>query len=575
MAYEPDLPEIIRAARGEKPTDLLLTNGRIVNVFSGEIYKNDIAIHQGCIVGIGDYQGIKKVDLKGAFVTPGLIDGHMHIESSLVDPAEFARAVVPMGTTTVIADPHEIANVRGIEGIKYILRTNKVAPLDIFAMIPSCVPATNLETSGATLTAEDMIASFTKDRVLGLGELMDFPAVLDQDPYILKKIQAAQMKRIDGHAPGVTGKDLQAYIAAGASSDHECTNVEEAREKLRLGMYIMIREGSVTQDMKALIPLVSSVNLNRCFLVTDDREPIHLLEEGHMNFLVRKAVSLGLDPVAAVSLASKNTAEYFRLKNFGAIAPGYVADLVVVQDLESFSAQMVFKRGVLVAREGKPLFQISKVDALSVSNTVDMKPLSPADLAIEARGDQGRVIGVLPGKIITEKLWLQLRIENDQVLSDPSRDILKLCVIERHHASGNLGLGLVRGLGLKKGAIGSSVAHDSHNIIAAGVTDSDILLAVNEIARIGGALVVVADGEVLSRLPLPIAGLMSDQPLPWVKDRLKEMYRIVKELGGVPEDPFMALSFLALPVIPELKLTDKGLVDVAAFRITSLFEPLG
>jgi adenine deaminase len=567
-----DLNEIIRAALGEKRVDLLIKNARIVNVLSGEIYPAHIAVDGGLIVGFGDYQAAHVLDLEGKFVAPGFIDGHMHMESSMIEPTEFSRVVIPKGTTTVVVDPHEIANVRGIEGIKYILRANKVVPLDIYAMVPSCVPATPLETSGACLTAEDIGPSFTVDRILGLGELMDFPGVLDKNPHVLHKLNVKGVKRIDGHAPGVSGKNLYAYIAAGAVSDHECTTHDEALEKLRLGMYIMIREGSVTRDLDALLPLVTPVNMRRCMFVTDDREPIDLMNEGHMNFVVKKAISRGMDPTVAIAMATINTAEYFGLKNIGAVAPGYIADLIVIKDFKDFEITHVFKKGRLVASEGKPLFTMQRLDPTPVMNTVRLPQLSPDSFRVEAKGEYINVIGLVPHQIITRKLRMKAKIVNGEAVSDPENDVLKMVVVERHNATGNIGKSFITGFGIKKGALASTVGHDSHNLIILGANDSDMLAAAKRIGEIHGGQVVVVDGKVLAELPLPIGGLMSDMSLEEVKERLDKLDEVTTALGATTQHPFMTLSFMALPVIPELKVTDKGLVDVNKFDFIDIFQ---
>lgn len=567
-----DLAAIIMAARGEKKVDLLFVNGQVINVLSGEVYPSSVAVHDGLVVGFGEYQANQVIDLAGKTLCPGFIDGHMHLESSMVTPVEFAKVVVPRGTTTVVADPHEIANVRGIEGIKYILRASKVVPLDIYGMVPSCVPATPLETSGCVLSAEDLQPSFAKDRILGLGELMDFPGVLNKDPHVLRKIGASGGMRVDGHAPGVSGKDLYAYIAAGAVSDHECTTYEEAHEKLRLGMYIMIREGSLTRDLEALLPLVTPVNMRRCMFVTDDRHPVDLMAEGHIDNMVRRAVKLGLDPAVAVSMASINTAEYFGLKNLGAIAPGFMADLLVVDNIRDFKVEQVYKHGRLVAANGQALFQVTAVDPAKVVNTVNFKPFTAADLAIPAGEGPANVIGLIPDQIVTRRLRLDPKVVDGLVVSDTELDILKLVVVERHHATGNIGKGLIQGFGLKRGALASTVGHDSHNLIMVGTNDQDMLVAASAILEMQGGQVAVVDGQVIGRLPLPIAGLMSDRPLVEVRDQLEEMLRCASFMGDKTGNAFMTLSFMALAVIPELKVTDLGLVDVTAFKIISIFD---
>lgn len=566
-----DLAEIIRASLGEKRVDLLLKNARIVNVLSGEIYLDDVAIDGGLVVGFGEYEAVQILDLGGKYLTPGFIDGHMHMESSMIEPTEFCRVVLPRGTTTVVVDPHEIANVRGIEGIKYILRANKVLPLDIYAMVPSCVPATPLETSGACLSAEDISPSFTKDRILGLGELMDFPGVLDKNPHVLHKLNVKGIKRIDGHAPGVSGKHLYAYIAAGAVSDHECTTYEEALEKLRLGMYIMIREGSVTRDLDALLPLVTPVNMRRCMFVTDDREPVDLLNEGHMNFVVRKAIHSGMDPTVAIAMATINTAEYFGLKNVGAIAPGYIADLLVIDNFDDFNVTHVFKKGQLVARNQKPSFTIHRLDPTPVMNTVNLPPIDKNTFKIEAKGEYINVISLIPDQIVTRKLKMKAKIEDGEAVSDTENDILKMVVIERHNATGNVGKSFVNGFGIKKGALASTVAHDSHNLIILGTNDDDMVTAAQRVKELQGGQVIAIDGEIKAELPLPLGGLMSDLSLEEVKAKLDKFDEITRKIGSKVPHPFMTLSFMALPVIPELKVTDKGLVDVNKFDFIDIF----
>jgi adenine deaminase len=566
-----DLADVIRASLGEKKVDLILKNARIVNVLSGEIYQDDVAVDNGLIVGFGDYSAQNVIDLEGKYLTPGFIDGHMHMESSMIAPTEFSRVVIPSGTTTVVVDPHEIANVRGIEGIKYILRTNKRVPLDIYAMIPSCVPATPLETSGAKLTADDIKPSFTKDRVLGLGELMDFPGVLDKNPHVLLKLNVKGIRRIDGHAPGVSGKHLYAYIAAGAVSDHECTTYEEALEKLRLGMYIMIREGSVTRDLDALLPLVTPVNMRRCMFVTDDREPADLLHEGHMSFVVKKAIQNGMDPTVAIAMATINTAEYFGLSHIGAIAPGYIADLLVIDDFHNFKISRVFKRGELVAENGEALFEVEPVDPAPVMNTVNLPSLSPEMFRIEGKGEFINVIGLIPKQIVTQKIRMKAKIVNGEAVADPENDILKMVVVERHNATGNIGKSFITGFGIREGALASTVGHDSHNLIILGANDEDMVTAAKRVQELQGGQVVVVNGEVKAELPLPIGGLMSDLPLAEVYERIEELDRVTKEIGSKIPHPFMTLSFMALPVIPELKVTDRGLVDVGKFDFIDIF----
>ena len=562
------LEKLIAVARGEVPADLLLTNARIVNTFTAEIEKGNVAICQGRIAGIGDYHEARQtIDLKGKYLAPGLINGHIHIESSMLHIAEYAKAVVPRGTSTIVTDLHEIANVAGLRGIRYLMDCARRLPLDCYFMAPSCVPATHLETAGAELGARELQIALKWKNVIGLGELMNFPGVLMRDPQVLKKVKLSKGKVIDGHAPGVSGKDLNAYLTAGVSSDHESTAIEEGREKLRRGMYLMIREGSSEKNLDELLPLVTDKTYKRCFFVTDDRTCADLLREGDIDAVVRKALAKGLDPIRALQMATINTAEHFKLRQVGAVAPGYIANLIVIDDLSKLSVDIVFHKGKLVAQKGKALFSASWRSDPKITHSVNIKPFIIEALKILASKKSLPIIEIVPGQIITKSIKAEPKVKDGFVVPDTERDILKLVVVERHKATGNIGLGLVKGFGLKKGALGSSIAHDSHNIIAVGTNDQDIFAAVKEIERLEGGLVAAAGGKIKGSLALPIAGLLSEEPLEAVVSKLEELQKIAAGLGCVLPSPFATLSFLALAVIPELRLTDKGLVDVVAFKL--------
>ena len=558
--------DLIAVARGEAPADLVLKNAQIVNTFTGEIERASVAVHQDRIAGVGDYrQGKEVLDLEGAYLCPGLIDGHVHPESSYLHPAEYAMAVVPRGTAAIITDLHEIAHVAGLEGLRFFLRWSKRLPLDLFLLAPSCVPATPLETAGASLGPQEIKRALGWKGVLGLGEMMNFPGVLAGDSQVLEKLSAARGKVRDGHAPGLGGKDLNAYIASGISSDHETTTYEEGQEKLRRGMWLMLREGSSEKNLEALLPLVTDNTYHRCLLVVDDRTCGDLLREGDMDAVVRRAIALGLDPVRAVVLASLNPARRFGLEGYGAIAPGYVANLIAVRDLKEFRVDLVFHHGRLVAREGRPLF--SPRPGRALASTMKVRPFAIEDLKLPASRAPLPVIQLIPGQILTRKIELALKIDGGEVVPDPQNDILKAVVVERHRATGNIGLGLVKGFGLQEGALASSVAHDSHNIVAVGASDADLHAAIQEVIRLGGGLVVAGRGKALASLPLAIAGLLSDLPLEEVAARLERLQALARGLGCPLPSPFATLSFIALPVIPQLRLTDKGLVDVASFQI--------
>jgi len=567
-----ELTEIIDAAAGRIPCDLLLKNGRIVNVFSGEIVPGCVAVHGGCIMAMEETPSKRVIDLDGRTIAPGFIDAHVHIESSMVTVSQYARAVVPQGTTSAVIDPHEIANVLGREGIRAMMDSAKGGPLDVFVMVPSCVPATGMETSGASLSAEDIASFYPEPTVLGLAEMMNFPGVLFKDPEVLEKIRTAKNGRIDGHAPGLTGRNLSAYIAAGIGSDHECTTVEEAREKIRKGMCVFIREGTAAKNLETLLPLVRAENADRFAFCTDDRHPFDLLRQGHLNYLIRRAVELGLDPVIAVRMATWNPARHFGLRDRGAVAPGFIADLAILDDLRSMKVRMVLKNGQVVAESGvlDPRFVSAvKVEAIP---SLRVKSFGIDRFEIKSEGSKKlRAIRMIPNQIVTRTEWILPKTENGRVMSDPESDVLKIAVIERHRATGNVGVGMVRGFGLKRGALGSSVAHDSHNLIVVGTSDADLRTAADALIRMQGGLVAVDKGEVLGELPLPVAGLMTSEPIETVSERLEALKQTARSMGCAVEDPFMQLSFLALPVIPELKLTDRGLFDVVQFKPVSLF----
>jgi adenine deaminase len=566
------LEELIMAARGKIKVDLVLKNCRLINVLSHEIYETEIAIFDEKIVGIEPgYEGREVIDLGKMFVAPGFIDGHVHIESSMVEVPQFTRAVLPLGTTSVVTDPHEIANVLGYEGIRYMMDSSKYNPLNVFFMLPSCVPSTPLETAGSTLRAFDIFPFLREKWVLGLAEIMNFPGVLAADPEVLDKLKISQDKRIDGHAPGLSKMDLSGYIITGISSDHECTTIPEAQEKLRKGMYIMIREGTGTKNLRDLLPLVTKENCRHCFFVTDDRHPDDILEEGHINFMIKTAIQEGLDPIMAIQMATLNTAEYFGLKELGAIAPGKFADMVVIDDLENFNIKKVFKNGKMVAMNGIPIYEQVVRPRATLRGSVNIRWLEGGEFDIPAQGNRGRVIGIVKDQIFTRELIENVKIENNMVVSDTINDILRLYVVERHHGSGRIGKGLIKGFGLKSGAVALTVAHDSHNIVVVGVETAAIVQAVIQLNKMGGGIAITSPNGVLNSFELPIAGLMSNKPIEYVSQKIKEMNKLLNECGVPLSDPLMTLSFMALPVIPQLKLTDLGLVNVDQFKIVDLF----
>jgi adenine deaminase len=569
--WQQRLARRLEAARGDRPVDLLFRRGKVVNVFTGELDSTSVAVFDGVVVGFGERQANETVELDGGILAPGFIDGHFHLESSLLTPAEFARAVLPHGTTTVVADPHEIANVAGIAGVQFMLEASEDIGLEVFYMAPSCVPATHLETAGAELSGDDIEKLAQHRRVLGLAEVMNFPGVIMGDEIILDKLERFLDKIIDGHSPGLSGAQLDAYLCGGIGSDHECTRLEEAREKLAKGMHIMLREGSQARDLEALAPLVTAQTKQRCMLVSDDCHPEDLLEQGHMNRVLKRAMELSIDPITAIQLVSLNPARYFGRRTLGAIAPGYQADMVLLNSLQPLQIGRVYKKGRLVAEDGKCLLANKAVTQKIQLISMNLEELNEEDLRVQAKGSKMRVIRAVPNTLITEEEIVTVAERQGQAVSDATRDLLKIVVIERHQGSGRKGFGFVHGLGLRKGALASTVAHDSHNLIVVGVNDSDMVVAANTLRELGGGLVVVSDGQVRAQLPLPVAGLMTAASLEEVVSFKQEVNRAALELGATLEHPFMALSFLALPVIPKLKLTDQGLVDVESFTHVPLF----
>lgn len=565
------LKSIIEAARGAVKPDLVLKEGNVINVFTGGINITDVAVHSGVIAGLGSYDGRVNIDAKNKFIIPGLIDGHIHIESTLLSPAEFARAVLPCGTTTVVADPHEIANVMGADGIQYMLDASVNLPVDIYYMIPSCVPATAFETAGAVLDASALKKYINHPRVLGLGEVMNYPGVIAGDDAVLDKIIAFSGRNIDGHAPLVTGMDLNAYAVTGISSDHECSMIKEARDQVSAGMYLMIREGTQAKNMRDLIGFVTPFNNPRCSFVTDDLHPHDLLRKGHMNCLIDLAMELGLDPVTAIKMASFNTAQHFGLKSLGAIAPGYQADIAILSSIKPLRVEKVIKNGAIAFDSDKILADIHSPELSHSLVRMNVKPYAKDDLNVKDKGGKIRVIGIIPEQVLTRNLVMEPNVKDCLIMPDVKADMLKVVVIERHRATGNIGVGFVHGLGLESGAIASSVAHDSHNIIAAGTNDDDIYAAAKEVENMKGGLAAVKDGKVLASLALPVAGLMSDRPLSETAAAWEKLRSVAKDLGSLHREPFMELSFLALPVIPELKITDMGLFDVVAFKPVGLY----
>jgi len=568
-----DIQHKLSVARGEEPAELLFKNARLVNVLSGEIHETNVAVDDGRVVGFGDYEAKQIIDIGGAYLAPSLIDGHFHVESAMVTIPEFARAVVPHGTGAMVIDPHEYANVLGMDGIRYVLESSKNLPIDFFIMLPSCVPATHLETAGARFTADDLAFMMSDDRIAGVAELMNYPGVFLGHESELAKIDAGHGKVIDGHAPGLRGKNLNAYALAGVRSDHESTELDEAREKLRLGMHLLVREGSTERNLEQIIALVTPQNSANCSFATDDKLPGDLVNEGHIDHSIRKAIAFGVPPVTAIQMGTINTARYYRLKNQGAIAPRYWADFVVVDDLAEFKVRRVYKKGALVAADGNYLPTAGPATDQPRS-TMNLSYRAPADFEVtfprNGTAKEIRVIEIVPHQIVTKEVFAAPKLADGKIVSDPERDILKLVVVERHRATGNVGVGFVRGFGLKRGALGSTVAHDAHNVVVVGVSDADIVAAIQALEEMRGGQVAVADGKTEASLPLPIAGLVSDQPLEDVIQKIAELKVAATRLGSTLDAPFMSLSFLSLSPIPALKLTDQGLVDAVNLKLTSL-----
>ncbi len=559
-----DLARRIAVARGDEPADLVVRGGRVLSVFTREWLEVDVAVCDGYVAGLGEYEGAETLDVTEKYVVPGFIDAHLHLESPKLMVDELARLVLPMGTTAVVADPHEIANVLGTDGIHWLLDVCAGLPLDVFFMASSCVPASPYESPRRSLTPGDLQGLLRRRRVIGLAEMMNFPGVIAGDPAELEKLALEGAEHVDGHAPGVLGRQLNAYAASGIRSDHEARTVEEGRERLRAGMWLLIREASMARNLVDLLPLVEEFGTARMAFCTDDRDPEDIADSGHINEMVRKAVAAGVAPEDAVVLASLNPATWHRLDHLGAIAPGYQADLVVVPDLESFAPELVLKKG-------RPVAEIPEPEVPDwVKHTVRTQPISAGDFQIPWAEGKARAIGLVPDQVVTEELIVEPLVEDGAVVSDASRDLAKIAVVERHHGTGRIGLGLVCGFGLRTGALASTVAHDAHNIVVVGMDDNDMARAVQRLVELGGGIVVVESRGVRAELPLPVAGLLSDAPLAEVVERSRACNEAAVALGCTVATPFLTLSFLALSVIPKLKITDRGLVDVDRFEIVPL-----
>ena len=560
---------LIAVARGDAPPDTVIEGAQVFVAHTREWLTGDVAIADGMIAGIGSYEGGERIDARGRWLVPGFIDAHMHVESSKLTPAQFARAVLPHGTTAIVCDPHEVANVLGSDGVHWMLDASEGLPLTVFVMAPSCVPASAFESPRRELTVGDMEAILRRKRALGVAEMMNFPGVIAGDPDVLRKLEVRGASHADGHAPGVMGRALDAYAAAGIRSDHEATTLEEALEKRRRGMWVLLREASNARNLRALLPLVREHGPDFCAFCTDDREPDMLHREGHINQMCRIAVAEGVPVEDVLVMATLNAARAHGLEGLGAIAPGFRADLVVLDDLERFEPSLVLAGGRVAARAGRAEpFDVPSTPA-HVLGTVRSAPIAADDLVLEADGPV-RVIEIVPEQLITIERTVDPARENGRVVADPARDLAKIVVIERHHATGRVGRGLVTGFGLRRGAFASTVAHDAHNVVAVGVEDADILACAARLQELGGGIVVAEGGRVTGELPLPVAGLLSDRPVEEVVATLDTLHAQLRELGVGIEAPFMTLSFLALSVIPALKITDRGLVDVERFEIVPL-----
>lgn len=562
---------LIQTANKKQEADIVFKNAKIINVFTNEIIEGNLAIKDGIIIGIGDYSGKEEVNLEGKYVSPGFIDGHVHIESSMVSPLEFSKNIVVRGTTTIVADPHEIANVKGVDGINYILESTENLDIDTYIMLPSCVPATEFETSGAILKAEDLREFIDNPRVLGLGELMNYIGVINAEENIIDKLNISQEKIIDGHGPMIDKESLNAYKIAGVKTEHECSTIEEMLYRIRVGMYVQIREGTAARNLGTLIEGVNKDNIRRCIFCTDDKHPEDLIETGHIDNNVRLAVKKGIDAVDAIKMASLNTAECYGLKNRGALAPGYIADIVVFEDLNDISIELVYKKGKLVAKKGTYLNTEIDENKTKWEPEIKIKEFNKKDLEIKLSSNKANIIEMNPYTLVTNKIVQEVILKNEKFEFKENSDILKVIVVERHTGNSGKYTGLLKGYGIKNGAIGTTIAHDSHNLIVVGDNDEDILNCINYIREIGGGIAVSSKGEILEHLRLEIGGIMSNSSINTVSEKLDKMMKIARDLGvseGV--DPFMSLSFLALPVIPDIKITDKGLFDVSKFQFIDI-----